>query len=218
MKILRSARAAAFVLLVLAPTLDAQAAWETPRLIGPESPGGLGMFWLRSSALGPELDGGMAIWSLPGMGGSVALRGGAAVDPDDDVAAFGGVDIRSHVATHTQTQPLDVVWNAGIGAGSRLEEGQHVVVTVPMSIAAGRSWTSGAIWLAPYLSIGVAMDVHFGQDAPDDEVEVYPSADVGLDFALDPGRNFVIRVATSLGDRQALAVGLNLGGSRAAPR
>jgi serine acetyltransferase len=57
--------------------------------------------------------------------------------------------------------------------------------------------------------------VHFGQDAPADEVEVYPSADIGLDFALDPGRNFVIRVATSLGDRQALAVGLNLGGSRA---
>ena len=39
--------------------LDAQIAWDTPRMMGPESPTGFGVHWMRSSALGPELDAGM---------------------------------------------------------------------------------------------------------------------------------------------------------------
>lgn len=212
MNIAHPARAAALALLVLPASVVAQVAWETPRFIGPESPGGLGVYWVRANTLGPEVDGGFATWTLPTTGGALRLRGGAAVDEEDDVSAFGGLDLRAPIATHTAEQPLDLVWSAGIGASSALEGGQHVVVTVPMGIGAGRSWTSGAIWLAPYVSAGLALDIHIGDDAPEDEFEVYPAVDLGLDLALDPGRNFVVRVATSLGDRQALAVGLNIGG------
>lgn len=212
MNIARRASRTVLVLLALPTSLAAQIAWETPRMIGPESPGGVGVYWLHASALGPDVDGGFGTWTLPTTGGALRLRGGAAVDEDDNVSAFGGLDLRAPIASHTAEQPLDLVWTAGIGASSALEGGQHVVVTVPMGVGAGRSWSSGAIWLAPYVSVGLALDVHFGNDAPADEFEVYPAVDLGLDLALDPGRNFVIRFATSLGDRQALAVGLNIGG------
>ncbi len=89
-----------------------------------------------------------------------------------------------------------------------------MVVTLPMGVSAGRSWTSGAVWLAPYVSLGLALDLALGGEAPEDEFTVSPASDVGLDFALDPARRMIVRVAMSLGDRQALAVGLSFGGAR----
>ena len=122
--------------------------------------------------------------------------------------------MRAPVARHTAEQPLDIEWHAGIGAGAGPQDDQYLLVTLPMGISAGRSWTSGSIWLAPYVSLGVALDLNIGDDAPDEEFTVTPAADIGFDLALDPARRFIIRVATSLGDRQALVVGLNLGGGR----
>ena len=154
----------------------------------------------------------MGTWAFPGTGGRIVLRGGAGVDDEDRVSAFGGVDLRAPLASHTDEQPLDLAWHAGVGAGGGAQDGQWLVISVPMGISAGRSWTSGSVWLAPYVSIGAALDVNFGDDAPEDEFRVTPAADVGLDLALDPGRNFVIRTAISLGDRQAFAIGLAVGG------
>ncbi len=192
----------------------AQVAWDSPRLIGPESPGGLALYWLRSSAVGDEVDGAVATWALPGLGGSVIVRGGVAIDAEDELSGMGGVDLRAPIARHTDGQPLDVEWHAGIGAGGWAEEGGYVVVTLPMGVSAGRSWTSGAVWLAPYVSLGLALDLALGGEAPEDEFTVSPASDVGLDFALDPARRMIVRVAMSLGDRQALAVGLSFGGAR----
>jgi hypothetical protein len=62
--------------------------------------------------------------------------------------------------------------------------------------------------------MGVALDLKIGEDAPDEEFEATPVADLGLDFALDPDRRFIFRTAVSLGDRQALVVGLAVGGAR----
>lgn len=47
----------------------AQVAWDTPRMIGPESPTGFGVYFLRSEALGPQMDAAMATLGLPGYGG-----------------------------------------------------------------------------------------------------------------------------------------------------
>lgn len=190
----------------------AQIAWDAPRLLGPDTPGGLGVYWLRSSSLEAETDAAMGTWALPGSGGRVVVRGGAGLDEEDRVSAFGGIDLRTSITRHTDEQPLDLAWHAGAGAGGGAQDGQYLVISIPMGISAGRSWTSGSVWLAPYVSIGVALDVNIGDDAPDDEFRVTPAADVGVDLALDPARNFVIRAALSVGDRQAFAIGLNLGG------
>jgi hypothetical protein len=200
------------VLLACPLAARAQVAWDAPRLLGPESPGGLGVYWLRASSLEVETDAAMGTWGLPGTDGRIVLRGGAGVDEEDRVSAFGGVDLRAPLARHTSEQPLDLAWHAGVGAGGGAQDGQYLVVSVPMGISAGRSWTSGSVWLAPYASVGVVLDLNFGDDAPDDEFGVTPAVDVGVDVALDPDRDFVIRTAISLGDRQAFAIGLNLGG------
>jgi hypothetical protein len=51
------------------------------------------------------------------------------------------------------------------------------------------------------------MDLRLGGDAPEEEFEVQPSVELGVDLALDRARRVVLRVAASLGDRQAVAVG-----------
>jgi len=220
----RGALLAAAAALLLAPgafTVPAagQVAWDTPRLLGPESPAGFGVYWLRTST-GTETDAAMATWALPGSGGNIILRGGAGIDRGgepgggDLLSAFGGIDLRAPIARHTPQQPLDIEWYSGLGAGAGPESEQYVLVTVPMGISVGRSWTSGSVWLAPYLALGLALDLSLGDAAPGDEFDVTPAADVGLDLALDPARRFIVRVGASLGDRQAVAVGLDLGGSR----
>jgi len=204
-------------LLIVAVSLSAwphavraQIAWDTPRMVGPESPTGFGVYFLRSSALGGEMDAAMGTLGLPGTNGSVSLRGGAAVNADDDLTVFGGIDVRAPIARHTDTQPLDIEWTAGIGAGAPAQGERWALVSLPMALSAGRSWSSGSVWLAPYVSLGVAFDLNVGGDAPDEEFEWSPTADVGLDLALDAGRRFVVRVGASLGDRHAVAVGLNV--------
>jgi hypothetical protein len=194
-----------------APTaLRAQTAWDTPRMVGPESPTGFGVYWLRSSALGEAMDGAIVTFGLPGTGGAVSVRGGAVVDAEDDLTAFGGIDVRAAIAMHTDDQPLDIAWTAGIGAGAPTRGERYAVVSLPTAISAGRSWASGSVWMAPYVSLGVAFDLNVGADAPDEEFQWSPTADVGLDLALDAGRRFIVRVGASLGDRHAVAVGLNV--------
>lgn len=211
--------AAAALSALPAPT-EAQIAWDSPTLVGPDSPGGFGVLWLRSSVVEADVDAAMATWALPGTGGSVILRGGVGIDRDGDpdggdlVSAFGGLDLRATIARHSAEQPLDLAWHAGLGVGAGPEGEQYVLVTLPMGVSAGRSWASGSIWLAPYVSMGLALDLRIGEDAPDEEFEATPAADIGFDLALDPSRHFILRVATSLGDRQALVLGLNVGGAR----
>ena len=190
---------------------QAQMVWDTPRLIGPESPTGFGVHWVRSAALGPELDAGMITFGLPGTAGAVSLRGGAAQDQEEELSVFGGIDLRAHIATHSDDQPLDIAWTAGIGAGAPTNSDRVIALSLPMAIAVGRSWSSGSVWAAPYVSLGVAFDLFVGSDAPEDEFDWSPTAAVGLDLALDPGRRFVVRVGASLGDRHAFSVGLNVG-------
>jgi hypothetical protein len=202
---------ATMVVLLASPvTARAQVAWDTPRMVGPESPAGFGVYYLRSSALGPKMDAALVTLGLPGTGGSVAVRGGVAADDEDDLSVFGGVDIRASVARHTEDQPLDLEWTAGIGAGVPTTGTRYAVLSLPTAISAGRSWSSGSVWLAPYVSLGVAFDLNVGADAPDEEFEWSPTADIGLDLALDAARRFVVRVGASLGDRHAVAVGLDV--------
>lgn len=205
----RSLVAALAVMLSLIPAAAAgQIAWDAPRMIGPESPGGLGVYWLRGGSLPGDGDAVLATWALPGAGRAVSVRGGFGTGAGGEPAGFGGVDIRAPLARHSDTQPLDLSWNAGAGLGV----GEYVLVSVPVGVAAGRSWSSGAVWFAPWVGAGVALDLRIGSEAPEEEFDVQGSGEVGFDLAFDQARRFVIRVAASLGDRQAIAVGMAIGG------
>ena len=70
---------AAALLLAWPHDTRAQIAWDTPRMVGPESPTGFGVYFLRSSALGPEMDAAMGTLGLPGTGGSVSVGGGTGI-------------------------------------------------------------------------------------------------------------------------------------------
>ncbi|KPJ83355.1 MAG: hypothetical protein AMS19_04760 [Gemmatimonas sp. SG8_23] len=188
--------------------VTAQLVWDTPRLIGPESPRGLGVYWMRAGALPEDGDAVFGTWTLPGFDGALAIRGGGGRGAGGEVAGFGGLDARAPLARHTEGQPLDLEWTGGLGVGV----GEYVLVSVPVGVSAGRSWSSGSVWLAPYVYLGLALDYRAGDAAPDDEFDVQGSAGIGLDLALDRARRFVIRASAALADRQAVAVGLAIAG------
>jgi len=77
MRSLRTAAvlAAAAAALVPASPVSGQIAWDTPRMVGPESPSGLGIYWLRAEVLPGDGDALLGSWGLPGTGGAVSVRG-----------------------------------------------------------------------------------------------------------------------------------------------
>lgn len=188
----------------------AQIAWDTPRMLGPNTEGGLSVHWLQAETLPGDGEALMVVWQPPGLPDNVFLRGGAGTGAGDSSAGFGGIDVRSPLATARPGQPLDIAWIAGAGVGV----GEYMLITVPVGLTAGRSWASGNVWFSPYVGVGVAMDYRATLDdedaVPDQEFDVYPTADIGVDLALDPGRRFILRAAASLGDRQATALGITI--------
>lgn len=181
----------------------AQIVWDTPRMIGPESPSGLGLYWMRAGARPGDEDVFLGTWSVPGFDGAVVLRGGGGEGAGGETAAFGGVDFHAPLTRHGSGQPLDLEWNAGAG----FSVGQYVLVSVPMGVSAGRSWASGSVWFAPYVFAGAALEFRTGDEAPDEEFKVEATGGLGVDLSFDPSRRFVLRASAALGERQAVAVG-----------
>lgn len=188
--------------------VDGQITWHAPRMIGPESPAGLGLYWLQGGSLPGDGDAAFARLALPGFGGSVSVRGGVGEGVDGDLSGFGGIEMRAPIARHSDTQPLDVEWNGGVGVGV----GNYMVVSMPVAVSAGRSWASGSVWFAPYVSVGGVLDYRFRDDAPEEAYVIDSLVGLGADLAFDALRRFVISASVSLGDRQAVAVGFVLGG------
>lgn len=192
-------------LIALFPsTAAAQTPWETPRLMSPDAPEGIGFYWVSYGTLPQDGPGLLATWHMPGLPAGVSVRGGAAEGANGTTSGFAGVDVSTPLSRHTESQPLDLAWTTGAGVGL----GDYLLFTVPIGISAGRSWSSGSVWLAPYVAAGAAMDLRLGSESPEEDFELSPTLDVGLDLSLDQGRRLVFRAGTSLGDRGAVAVGL----------
>jgi len=64
----------------------------------------------------------------------------------------------------------------------------------------------------PYVFGGAALEFRTGDEAPDEEFKVEATAGIGVDLSLDRARRFVLRASAALGERQAVAVGLSVGG------
>ena len=206
----RVARVVALACLIAsAPTVaaHAQLAPDSPRLISPHGSGGLGVHWLRAATYPGDEGGLIATWAMPGLPDGMRLRGGVGRGVAGENAAFGGIDLQSSLMRGATLRAFALDWQTGAG----VSVGEYVLITLPLGLSGGVSWTSGDVWIAPYLTAGLAADFRVGDAAPEREFEVSPSLDVGLDVSFDANRRFVLRATTSLGDRQAVSVGLALG-------
>lgn len=198
----------AFGLLMAAPALaTAQLAPDSPRLISPHGSGGLGVHWLRAETLPRDGAALLVTWAMPGLPDGVRVRGGAGQGAGGGDAIFGGIDFQRPLMRGTTPRPFDLDWQGGIG----MSVGDYTLVTLPVGLTGGVSWTSGTVWMAPYVTAGLAADMRIGDQAPAREFEVNTSLDVGLDIAFDLERKIVVRAAAALGDRQAVSLGLAFG-------
>ncbi len=194
-------------LLVVPAALVAQIAPDTPRLISPHGSGGLAVFYLDPGTLPGDDEALLGTWAMPGLPKGVRLRGGVGRGPGAVDAVFGGIDVQAPLLRGKAAMPFDLDWQTGVG----MSVGDYTLVTLPLGLSGGFSFTSGSVWIAPYLTAGLAADFRLGDDAPEKSFEVSPSLDIGLDLAFDRNRKIVFRSAASLGDRQAVAFGLALG-------
>jgi len=172
-----------------------------------DAPGGPSLFYARFSSLPGAGLGGLLLWQPSGLPAGVSLRAGGARGAGGEIAGFGGVDVSSPLVRRSEEMPLDLNWSTGIGLGV----GDYILLTLPVGVTAGRAWSSGQVWFHPWAGAHAVMDGRIGGNAPDDEFEVSPSAELGLDVAFDRRRRVVLRGAASLGDRSAFVVGVALG-------
>jgi len=205
-----------FALLTLVAGISpagAQVAWESPFLVVPGDRGGLGIYLLEPDP-GDEL-GAVVTWGSRSSPGpfDLGFRAGIAEGYDDDVAVSGGVDASDYLLRTSDEVPVDLIWAVGAG----LSIGDHVMVGFPGTLVVGRSFEAEGIRITPFAGLRVSLDAHLGRDRPgprdDDDVDLNVSADLGFDLAFSP--RWVVRFAASVGDRDALAVGLRIpaGGS-----
>ena len=188
--------------------LRAQVPWDSPRMLPPDAPGGIGLYYVRFSSL-PGSDHGFAVqWAPPSFPEGLRVRGGAANGARERTAGFGGVDFTGPLVEGSGDMPLNLSWSTGLGVSA----GDYVLASLPVGVTAGRAWKSGQIRIGPYVGVHAVMDYRAGGSAPDEEFDVSPSGEVGLDVSFDESRRVVLRAAAALGDRSALVLGFVLGG------
>jgi len=213
-------RALAVAGLVVAVTavvrpLQAQIAWDTPMLIGPDAPAGLGIFVMEPWPGDIAVMGTYRTSPVPvGLGFRVGVGEGAADDRDpddddgDDLAVFGGVDLSGFLLRATGDVPLDVLWFTGAGVGI----GGDALFSFPLGLSVGINLESEGVSFRPYAAPRVMLDVCVGDDTRfcrvRDGLELDVAADLGLDLAFDP--RWLIRFAATVGDDRddALLIGI----------
>ncbi len=201
----------AVLALAAAPAVAAaQLAPDAPRLISPHGSGGASVHWVRSDNYPGAQGALLATWAMPAMPRGMRLRAGAGQGAGGASAFFGGIDYQVPLRRSTGQWGLDIDWQAGLG----LSAGDYSLVSLPVGLSGGLSWTSGTVWVAPFVSGGVAADLRMGDEAPGKEFVVEPILEAGLDLAFDIERRVVLRAASSFGDRSAVSLGFAVGVGR----
>lgn len=191
--------AALLGLLAAAPGARAQVAWDSPMLLAPGSPGGWGIHIMEPSP-GDGIGVMGTFRSNPAPVG-YGFRIGLAEDAGDDLAVFGGLDVSGHLLLPTSERPFGVLWLAGAGLGV----GDDVVISLPAGISVGADIDTDDILFRPYVSPRVVLDIAFGTA---DDLDLDVAVDLGVDLAFAP--TWSIRFGATLGDREALSIGVNL--------
>jgi hypothetical protein len=194
--------AAVMIALLIPCGASAQTAWDSPLLLPPRPQPGLGIYLadMEGGGLGVLGTWRSTTWNY-------GLRFGLSESSgDEDVSVFGGVDYSGMINSASTDFPLDVDWVFGIGAGI----GDGVRVSAPLGITLGYSFQGEGARFVPYLTPRVILDALFGGNS-DDELDLGIAVDLGLDVRLLGGGAFAgksIRFGASLGDRDALALGI----------
>jgi hypothetical protein len=197
-------------LALLAPALaQAQVAWEAPQMLRPGAPAGWSLVFI-DYGLDPfnGLGGGFIYRAEPAPAG-IGLRGSVAMGLGDKLNYAGGIDFSRSLLRAADGQfPLDLMWSGGLGGSY----GEYIELAIPVTVSGGRSVSSGSVWFNPYAGARAVLEGRLGEAAPSNDVSLALVVDLGLDLAMGRSHNVMIRTAVSLGDRHALALGLNLGG------
>ena len=178
----------------------AQIAWDAPYLVPPGPSESLGIYLMDVHGGGL---GAMAAWRSPRA--RYGLRGGIAESHDDDIGIFGGIDFSGPITRANSDFPLDVDWVFGAGLGVS----DWVTVSVPLGLTVGHTFRDGGAAFTPYLIPRIFLDAAFNRGRGDDDSDagLGLAVDIGLDLRL-PDTGFLIRFGGSLGDREAVALGL----------
>jgi hypothetical protein len=198
------------VALILAVTgagdLRAQAAWETPMLMAPGAPAGWG-FHLVDPDYGGV--GGLVTWRGEPAPIGLGFRGGLLEGVRDDLALVAGVDVSGVIHRGAGDVPVDVIWFSGAGAG--LDD--DLLISIPAGISVGWSFSGDEVQFRPYVAPRLVLDAYIDDDdrgpgRGDDDLDLSAALEIGLDLGFDP--RWALRTAASLGDRDAVSIGIVL--------
>lgn len=185
---------------LLASPARAQVAWESPLMVPPAAPRGMGIY-LTEGSHGGGL-GVLGTYRAADAPAGLGFRLGLVDGPFDDLSVLGGVDFSGYLVRQNPDFPLDLVWNGGAGASV----GDWALISFPLGMTFGRVLVADGVRFNPYLGPRLVLDARMGDNAPGDNLDLGLAVDLGVDISFDP--TFAIRVAGSAGDRDALAVGV----------
>lgn len=191
---------ASLCLLLTGPDpVESQVHWESPFMVAPNSPAGWGLY-LVDPAPGSGI-GVLSTWRGSAAPGGIGFRLGLAEGVRGELAVYGGFDASGFLLRRSQDFPMDLLWVTGAGASV----GDRAFLAFPLGVSLGREFEADGVWFNPYASPRVVLDARFGDD--DDDLDLDLAVDLGVDIGFDPG--WTIRFAGTVGDRSALAIGMN---------
>lgn len=202
------------LLLVCGDAAHAQVPWESPQLLAPATQAGLSLMYVDYGLRPNDGTGVLLTYRHAAVPRGFGLRLAGTLPREDDIRLSGGVDFAVPMFDHSPEFPLDVIWTYGLGAAY----GDYYAVGLPVGVAASRAFSGDNAWVQPYTAARVVLEGYFGTDRPDEAFGLALAADVGLDVSLQRSRLIIIRTAMSLGDRRALAIGLQVATARAPAR
>jgi hypothetical protein len=195
-------RTLSVAVLFLAFTVPAsgQILWGAPPLVSHVAPAGLSLFAIKPD--GGDLGG---LVTFRHAAGPIGLGYRFAIsdeDGSDGMAVAGGVDISGFLVRAFEGSEVDVMWWSGAGLGI----GQETIVSFPVGALLGWSGQGGGVILSPYGGGHVSLDI---STSDVNSVQLVGSFDLGLDVVLASG--WLVRFGASIGDSDALALGIKIG-------
>ncbi|MGH7471555.1 MAG: hypothetical protein ACRENP_26685 [Longimicrobiales bacterium] len=187
------------VLLAAASSAQAQVKWDSPFLISPRPSPGVGLFLVDLDGPGAGV-GALITWQPSPT--SWGFRGGIVESAVEDLAVVFGADVSGAITRSTTDMPLDIDWVFGVGLGVD----DDVVVSLPVGITMGHTFSGEGALFTPYLTPRVILDAWFGDR--NETLDLEFAVDLGLDLRLRG--NWTIRFGGTIGNREAIAIGLVL--------